>query len=481
METQGKKDFRFGNFTDIGKVRTQNEDYMGYFDNQNGDFFVVCDGMGGHAGGAIASQTAVNTIRAFFESQYYPEPTEAIHQAIQYANQQIFHKSQLDPTLRGMGTTCVLMMIREGKIYIGHVGDSRVYIHSEGILRRLTSDHSFVQALIDQGLITEEEAESHPRRNELLRAVGTSSYVDVTVAQEPIIPQLGDMFLLCSDGLTSLVSDQGIEEIMNMNLDIQHKALKLVDLANTLGGFDNTTVQIVEFVGGGRGFQKSFTQQENRQFTQPNNFDPPQQFKQKNVGDYIEPIAEEKFSNDRNKPGSFSVSNTEEVDYRPFLIRGFLIVAAISAIYMFSTSGVNKYIGSTGTAKGDSIMAINLERRFWKYFWNSTPELRKTKETYDSTYDRTKRTIQEIREYKKNAEQAINKYFNKKSIRHIVNTLEENQATLEKLGEIAKKHRSKIEWILKANGVEDVKELNMLDTLAIPLEAPELLENTPEP
>ncbi|MDX2304945.1 MAG: Stp1/IreP family PP2C-type Ser/Thr phosphatase [Microscillaceae bacterium] len=475
MDTQERKDFRFGNFTDIGKVRSQNEDYLGYFENQNGDFFVVCDGMGGHAGGAIASQTAFNTIRSFFENQYYTEPFEAIHQAIQYANQQIYQKSQMDTSLRGMGTTCVLLMIREGMIYYGHVGDSRIYLHNEGILRRLTSDHSLVQALIDQGLITEKEAEKHPRKNELLRAVGTGSYVDVTVPAEPILPQKGDIFLLCSDGLTSLVSDEGIEEILNMNLDVQQKAIKLVDLANTLGGFDNTTVQIIEFVGKGKGFQKTSASNsvEEKQYTRPNNFNPPSkaQEKEKNESQYIEPLSEE-FTSDfkRKKKADLSMINSDEVDYRPLMLRGFLIVVAIVAIYLFFNSRLSGFVGSTGTAQGDSLRAIEIEQQFYEYFWNSSSGLKKVK----NSLDKTKKTFREIQTYKRNAVQSVKRYFKDKRVRYVANTLEENQSTAEKITDLAQKHRSKIEWILKANGVSKAEELNYLDTLAIPLEEPEL-------
>ncbi|EAY28799.1 Stp1/IreP family PP2C-type Ser/Thr phosphatase [Microscilla marina] len=241
------KNFHFGSHTDIGHVRKQNEDSMGYYETSNGYVFVVCDGMGGAAGGSTASRMAVNSIKTFFQHQYYPNPIEAISQAIQYANQQIFQAAQKAPGMQGMGTTCVLMLVRNDQVYYGHVGDSRLYRLNQGGISRVTKDHSFVQALVDQGVISDEEAETHPRRNELLRALGTQPVTEVEVSFSPIIPNKNDIFLLCTDGLNGLVHDKSIEGTLNSPIDVEHKAIKLVQMANNLGGYDNTTVQLIEF------------------------------------------------------------------------------------------------------------------------------------------------------------------------------------------------------------------------------------------
>ncbi|MEO1652331.1 MAG: Stp1/IreP family PP2C-type Ser/Thr phosphatase, partial [Bacteroidota bacterium] len=327
MENRNLKNFKFGNCTDIGKVRSQNEDYMGYFDNQNGDFFVVCDGMGGHAGGAVAAQKAVETIREFFQNQYYSQPEEAIYQALQYANQQIYLQAQENIALRGMGTTCVLMMLRDGLIYYGHVGDSRLYLRTEYGIKRLTKDHSFVQALIEQGLITEEEAENHPRKNELLRALGTQSFVDVSVSESPLKAVKHEQYLLCTDGLTSLVSDQGIDEVLNKNLTVQEKALRLVDLANTLGGYDNTTVQLIQFTDGGQEIimESGKSTQIDSQGSS-NNFNPPNQAYTGGSAQYIEPISESRYDDDYDRVQKSIVmsSQVSDGDYRPFLLRTFV-------------------------------------------------------------------------------------------------------------------------------------------------------------
>jgi serine/threonine protein phosphatase PrpC len=242
-----EKQFRFGNHTDVGNLRTQNEDYLGYFDTLNGHIFLVCDGMGGHVGGSTASQLAVSSIRNLAQQTLYPDTPGFIEKAIQYANSQIYKEAQTNPELRGMGTTCVMIVIRGNAVYYGHVGDSRLYYHSMGRLHRLTTDDSFVQELVNRGMITDDEARTHPRRNEILKALGTHPTVEVSVGVQPIIPFKDDIFLLCTDGLNGPLSDNQIEEVLNQPLNIQHKALQLVQMANHLGGEDNITVQLVEF------------------------------------------------------------------------------------------------------------------------------------------------------------------------------------------------------------------------------------------
>ncbi len=239
--------FEFGNHTDVGRVRQANEDYLGYFNTLNGHVFVVCDGMGGHVGGATAAQMAVNSIRAFFEHRFYDYPREAMRQALLYANGQVHAAAGQNPQLRGMGTTCVLALFRQGELWYGHVGDSRIYRFTGGRLERLTRDHSYVQQLMDQGLLTEAEAENHPRRNELTRALGTSREVVVDVSSQPLVPAPGDTLLLCTDGLTGLLSDEIIRAELARGGPVQNRAVGLVERANDAGGYDNITVQLIQF------------------------------------------------------------------------------------------------------------------------------------------------------------------------------------------------------------------------------------------
>jgi protein phosphatase len=242
-----RKLFQFGNHTDIGKVRSENEDYLGYFETLNGHLFVVCDGMGGHVGGAKASQLAVESIRTFFEHGTYEHPQEALRQSVLYANQEILTFATQNPDLRGMGTTCVVVLVRENELNYAHVGDSRLYLLSNNRLIRLTKDHSVVQEMVSQGMIKEEEAENHPRKNELTRALGTQYNVQVEVCERPLYPSNNDIFLLCTDGLNGMINDAVIKQVLTENVTLQHKAIKLVQLANDAGGFDNITVQLIQF------------------------------------------------------------------------------------------------------------------------------------------------------------------------------------------------------------------------------------------
>lgn len=235
--------------TDIGKRRKANEDNGGHFVTINGLVSVVCDGMGGHVGGAVASATAVEAIHEFLECQYYDDPREAIGLAIQAANEAIIRKTEKQPELSGMGSTCVLLLVRDGKVYIGHVGDSRIYLIREKNIIQLTKDHSFVQTLVDMGHITKEEAEHHPRKNEITNALGLPEMSPATVRNDAIEPQAGDCFLLCSDGLSGMVSDRAIERIVSKQREYtsQQRADMLVQAANANGGADNITVELVEF------------------------------------------------------------------------------------------------------------------------------------------------------------------------------------------------------------------------------------------
>ena len=235
--------------TDVGRKRKANEDNGGHFITVNGLVSMVCDGMGGHVGGAVASQVAIETIHEFLECQYYDDPREAIGLAIQAANETIIKRAQMQPDLAGMGSTCVLLLVRDGKVYIGHVGDSRIYLIREKNIIQLTKDHSFVQSLVDMGHITKEEAEHHPRKNEITNALGIPQMTPATVRPDPIEPQAGDCFLLCSDGLSGMVNDKAIERIVSKQREYtsQQRADILVQTANANGGVDNITVELVEF------------------------------------------------------------------------------------------------------------------------------------------------------------------------------------------------------------------------------------------
>ena len=235
--------------TDVGRKRAANEDNMYNTITQNGLVSVVCDGMGGHVGGATASKIAVSTIIENLNNVYYDDPRIAIGESIDRANKAIIQKTTEQPELAGMGSTCVLLLVRSGKVYIGHVGDSRIYLVRSKRIVQLTKDHSYVQMLVDCGEITKEQAEHHPRKNEITNALGIPNMSPATVADDAIVPEAGDCFVLCSDGLSGMVSDDTICKIISRQseMNAQERIDRLVALANENGGVDNITVQLVEF------------------------------------------------------------------------------------------------------------------------------------------------------------------------------------------------------------------------------------------
>lgn len=233
--------------TDVGKVREQNQDSIGYLNSLNGDIFVVCDGMGGHAGGETASSTAVDSIMEYMNSKAFTDIKEAMADAIKFAHEKVRQKAEQMPELKGMGTTVVMLVIKEDKAYIAHVGDSRIYFLSDNKLYRLTKDQSYVQMLIDKGIITEEESESHPRKSELLQAIGTKPTVEPDVTQDAILPKNGDIFMLCSDGLSGMVNDLTIQAtIKNNEKTIQERGDELLQLALNAGARDNVSIQLIQ-------------------------------------------------------------------------------------------------------------------------------------------------------------------------------------------------------------------------------------------
>jgi len=242
-----KLKFNYTQLTDIGLVRKANEDNVGNALTPNGHVFTVCDGMGGHVGGATASAMAVQGILEFFLREKYENINLAIEKAISFANEQIYAHSQNNLELRGMGTTCTVVVIGDSDVRIGHVGDSRIYFRTAGKLRRITHDHSFVQTLVNQGIISDADAEQHPRKNELLLALGIKSEVKPTISSYPINPCSGDILMLCSDGLCGLVNDMTIESIILKANNLDNAASHLINAAKNAGGYDNITVQLIQF------------------------------------------------------------------------------------------------------------------------------------------------------------------------------------------------------------------------------------------
>ena len=232
--------------TNVGKVRKQNEDNLGYAETPNGDVFVVCDGMGGHVGGRVASSIAVDAIMEYFGSEKKLYITEAMEEAIRYANRKIYEKAEEEPELKGMGTTIVLTVFQEDKAYIAHVGDSRIYLFSNEKLYRITKDHSHVQQLVDIGAITPKEAETHPKKNIILKALGINEDVEPEVQKDPLLLKNGDILLMCSDGLSDMVNDNKIEATLQQTDNVKKAGEELMQLALDAGGKDNITLQLIK-------------------------------------------------------------------------------------------------------------------------------------------------------------------------------------------------------------------------------------------
>ena len=243
MNKEKAPDFVIGNRSDVGSVRSENQDYYGSYSGAFGQLVIVCDGMGAYEGGEIASRLAVEAISGHFArlgTAY--EPRTEFETAFQLAQGSIREHGALHPETAGMGTTAVLLLIRDGKWWVANLGDSRLYLKREGKARQVTKDHSWVQGMVDSGIITAAQAADHPKRNIITKALGTEHFIPEV--QGPYTLGRGDTFLLCSDGLYHYFSLSELEK--HMESDPQTACQRLVDLANQRGGDDNITVQILK-------------------------------------------------------------------------------------------------------------------------------------------------------------------------------------------------------------------------------------------
>ena len=231
--------------TDVGKAREMNQDYYSIPSSESDlQLYILADGMGGYNGGEIASRLAAETTKNYIQNNFkkIEHDKEAIlklvKDAMEYANMVVYEESKKDENLQGMGTTLDVCFIYNSKIYIGHVGDSRIYLIKKDIARKITKDHSYVQQLVEDKKITREEAEHHPKKNMLLKALGCTSYVEPDIRARNL--EKDDILLMCSDWLTNMVEESKIYEVVREN---KEKAPEiLVNLANNAGGYDNITV-----------------------------------------------------------------------------------------------------------------------------------------------------------------------------------------------------------------------------------------------
>ncbi|AFM06054.1 serine/threonine protein phosphatase [Bernardetia litoralis DSM 6794] len=245
--------FVYTTHTHTGKVRKHNEDACAIFETPNGLLCVVCDGMGGHLGGERASKLALEQIGKYMNSKQFALGTleDALDQSFASAHAAIAYEAEKHPLLRGMGTTCVAILFHKDATFCAHVGDSRLYIFRNNELIRLTKDHSFVQGLIDEGIITEAEASYHPKRNLIERALGSDEAQPDIANLGRVLQDLriGDVFLLCSDGLSNELNDVEIKHFLeNETLALEEKIERMMEYALQAGGNDNITIQLIEKV-----------------------------------------------------------------------------------------------------------------------------------------------------------------------------------------------------------------------------------------
>jgi len=235
--------------TDIGKARSENQDnYRAGRQSDDTVWAVVCDGMGGARGGAFASSMAVTAFEAEFIKGLMPGLPAAgvrslMEAAAERANREIYELAQQDEDKRGMGTTLVALVLKDGLAHIIHAGDSRAYLYRDGWLERLTRDHSMVQELVENGSLTPQEAEVHPNKNLITRAVGVGPELAVEYGERQMRPE--DILLLCSDGLTGAVTEEELSEIIQQS-NFFDTASAMVQQALAAGGKDNITAVLVQ-------------------------------------------------------------------------------------------------------------------------------------------------------------------------------------------------------------------------------------------
>ncbi len=235
--------------SDIGKVREMNQDYF-YISNSldSIQLYILADGMGGYNGGEIASKLAVQTAKNYIENNFkdIEKDKDSIIQllgsSMEYANMVVYEKSKERPELQGMGTTLEICLIYNNKVYIGHIGDSRIYRIRKEFIRKLTQDHSYVQKLVKEGTITKEEAAHHPQKNMLMKALGCNAFAEPDVMVKGFLKD--DILIMCSDGLTNMVDQETIYKLASKNIEQAPK--DLVELANNNGGYDNITVIVIK-------------------------------------------------------------------------------------------------------------------------------------------------------------------------------------------------------------------------------------------
>ena len=235
--------------SDVGKIREKNEDYYEISNSLDEvQLYILADGMGGASGGEIASKLAVQKTKKYILNNFkdIEKDKDSIIQLVassmEYANMCVYEEAQKNAELEGMGTTLEIALIYNNKVFIGHIGDSRIYRIRKAFIRKLTQDHSYVQKLVKDGTITQEQAEKHPQKNILLKVLGCNAFIEPDVMVKGFLKD--DILVMCSDGLSNMVAQDDIYKMASK--DIEQATIELVNKANENGGFDNITVVIIK-------------------------------------------------------------------------------------------------------------------------------------------------------------------------------------------------------------------------------------------
>lgn len=242
---------KYSILSDIGSKRSNNQDFAGSFVNKAGlRIFLLADGMGGHKAGNVASKLTVEDLGRIWSESFFDDSTSDetielwLRNQIRNENENIANLGKLDE-YQGMGTTLEVLVAKSNKVISAHVGDSRTYLIRGGELKKITNDHSLVQELVDAGQITEEEAEHHPNKNIITRSLGQTTEVKPDLVHLDV--NADDMILMNSDGLTNMVSNDDIMEIVKEPMSLDEATQALIDKANDMGGLDNITVSLIKF------------------------------------------------------------------------------------------------------------------------------------------------------------------------------------------------------------------------------------------
>jgi PPM family protein phosphatase len=228
----------------IGLKRVDNEDSVGVFEVEDGLLAIVCDGLGGNKAGEVASKLTVETIHEVFKNMNQNDFLVRIQNSITEANNTVLEKSSNDVDLNGMATTAEVLFLKGDNAYWGHVGDSRIYNLRNGKLKQLTKDHSLVQKLVDEGYLTLKEAENHPNKNIIMRALGDKNAVDIDLSKLKISQRDDFKFFVCTDGVTAVLGDSDLQSLLKLK-DINIIADKVCNLVEERGAPDNYTFVLI--------------------------------------------------------------------------------------------------------------------------------------------------------------------------------------------------------------------------------------------